>query len=52
MERDPVGLVPNLTSMPQAGGFSLLAYKSAYCDVRTNTGEYSCLQVVFKFKKN
>ena len=36
-------LVPN-TSLP--GGFKLKMFGSDYCDVTTNTGQYSCLQVM------
>ena len=35
-------LVPNM-SLP--GGFKLKMFGSDYCDVTTNTGQYSCLQV-------
>ena len=36
-------LVPNM-SLP--GGFKLKMFGSDYCDVTTNTGQYSCLQVM------
>jgi len=36
-EKDPVQVVPNL-HLPR---FTLEQYKSAYCDVITNTGEWS-----------
>ena len=31
--------------------FTLEQYKSAYCDVITNTGKYSCLKVELIFKR-
>ena len=36
-------LAPNM-SLP--GGFKLGMFGSDYCDVITNTGQYSCLQVI------
>ena len=38
-------LAPNM-SLP--GGFKLGMFGSDYCDVITNTGQYSCLQVISK----
>nr|XP_040570870.1 LOW QUALITY PROTEIN: glutamate-gated chloride channel-like [Lepeophtheirus salmonis] len=46
-EKDPVQVVPGL-HLPR---FTLEQYKSAYCDVTTNTGEYSCLKVELIFKR-
>ena len=44
---DPVQIVPGL-HLPR---FTLEQYKSAYCNVITNTGEYSCLKVELIFKR-
>lgn len=46
-EKDPVQVVKDL-HLPR---FTLEQYKSAYCDVKTNTGEYSCLKVELIFKR-
>lgn len=46
-QKDPVQVVPNL-HLPR---FTLEQYKSAYCDVITNTGKYSCLKVELIFKR-
>lgn len=46
-EKDPVQVVPNI-HLPR---FDLVQYKSDYCDVFTNTGEYSCLKVELIFKR-
>lgn len=46
-EKDPVQVVPGL-HLPR---FTLEQYKSAYCDVITNTGKYSCLKVELIFKR-
>lgn len=46
-EKDPVQVVHGL-HLPR---FTLEQYKSAYCDVITNTGEYSCLKVELIFKR-
>merc|ERR1719347_77165 len=44
---DPVQIVPGL-HLPR---FTLEQYKSDYCNVITNTGEYSCLKVELIFKR-
>merc|ERR1719394_1313552 len=45
---EPVQLAGNL-SLP--GGFQLGAYGSEYCDVKTATGDYSCLRVQLLFAR-
>ena len=40
-----VGLVLNVLR------FSIERYSSSYCNVKTNTGEYSCLTVDLVFKR-
>jgi len=47
-EGNPVQLAGNL-SLP--GGFKLGAFGSQYCDVKTTTGEYSCLRVDLLFAR-
>jgi len=47
-ERGPVQIPRNL-SLP--GGFKLGGFDNQYCDVKTATGEYSCLQVDLMFAR-
>lgn len=44
---DPVQIVPDL-HLPR---FTLEQYISDYCNIKTNTGEYSCLTVDLTFKR-
>eukprot|EP00093_Oithona_nana_P005230 05230.XXX_28095_35047_1 [CDS] Oithona nana genome sequencing. len=46
-DTDPVQIAQNL-SLPR---FSIENYASSYCNVKTNTGEYSCLSVDLIFKR-
>jgi len=48
IDRGPVQIPGNL-SLP--GGFKLGGYGNQYCDVKTATGEYSCLQVDLMFAR-
>jgi len=45
--KDPVQIVPDL-HLPR---FTLEKYISDYCNIKTNTGEYSCLTVDLTFKR-
>nr|WES13121.1 glutamate-gated chloride channel subunit E [Caligus rogercresseyi] len=45
---EPVQFVPNLW-LP--GGFGLDTFRDAYCNVKTATGEYSCLTVIMTFRR-
>ena len=45
--KDPVQLAKSL-NLPR---FSIERYSSSYCNVKTNTGEYSCLTVDLVFKR-
>jgi len=45
--KDPVQIVPDL-HLPR---FTLEKYINAYCNIKTNTGEYSCLTVDLTFKR-
>ena len=45
--KDPVQLAKSL-NLPR---FNIEKYSSSYCNVKTNTGEYSCLTVDLVFKR-